>query len=558
MEEKSRSIPSAVPAAGVLHADDHCQMIPVAATDPKLGATELSHPITDADGVNLPAEILSGGERVDRRFVTAALMLVMVLASMEQTVTSTAMPTIIGELHGLEHYSWVATMYLLAATVSMPMLGRLADVLGRKKVIVGSIGLFSISSLLASTSHSMGELILFRGLQGVGAGGIMPIVLTIMGDLFTLEQRARIQGLFSAVWGTASLAGPALGAFLVKTLGWRSVFYVNLPAGMLGLVVLVWKYRDVQRPVKVSLDIPGAAALAAACAMILLIVSAPSGQFSAATMTGMCIVIAGLIAFLIRHEQLTANPILPPHLLIHRSIGPSLIASALLGMGFLSLDTYVPLYVQGGRGGDATAAGLVVTSVMLTWALSGIVAAPMVVRYGFRRTALVGTTLVTIGFTGLVICALTSAPQWILTAVLAITGLGFGPASMSYLLAAQDVTTWEYRGIITSSVQFFRTMGGAVGVGILGGLLNRFMSRDMQQLREMGLTPSALLDPRTLARLAPDHLHQVQQMIVGGSVILFMTMVAFAVAGIIVSSRMSLRSVRHERQHIDAMEAVAG
>jgi len=144
---------------------------------------------------------------LDRRYVTAALMLVMVLASMEQTVTSTAMPTIIGELHGLEHYSWVASIYLLACTVSMPLYGRLADALGRKRVILAAIALFLVSSLLAASARSMGQLILYRGLQGLGAGGIMPVVLTILGDIFTLEERAKIQGFFSAVWGTASLAG---------------------------------------------------------------------------------------------------------------------------------------------------------------------------------------------------------------------------------------------------------------------------------------------------------------------------------------------------------------
>src|SRR5258706_1248058 len=157
-------------------------------------------------------------------------MLVMVLASMEQTVTSTVMPTIIGDMHGLAHYSCVASIYLLACTVSMPLYGRLADAIGRKRVIVGAIVIFALGSMLASMSHSMGQLIVYRGIQGLGAGGIMPVVLTILGDIFTLKERATIQGLFSALWGTASLAGPALGAFLVSTLWWRSVFFVKLPS----------------------------------------------------------------------------------------------------------------------------------------------------------------------------------------------------------------------------------------------------------------------------------------------------------------------------------------
>src|SRR5688572_10389701 len=199
-----------------------------------------------------------------RKFVTAALLLVMVLVSMEMTITSTAMPTIIGELHGLEHYSWVASIYLLACTVTMPLYGRMADAFGRKRVVIAAIAIFCVASLLASFAQSMTQLIIFRGLQGLGAGGVMPVVLTILGDIFTLEERARIQGFFSAVWGTASLAGPALGALLVNTLGWRSVFWVNLPFGLLGLAMLAWKYHERREAHEMDLDLPGVLLLAVA------------------------------------------------------------------------------------------------------------------------------------------------------------------------------------------------------------------------------------------------------------------------------------------------------
>src|SRR5271154_1056003 len=222
-----------------------------------------------------PVQIVAAaktGPRMDRRWVTAAVMLVMVLASMEQTVTSTAMPTIIGSLHGLEHYSWVASIYLLACTVSMPLYGRLADALGRKRVILFCISLFAISSMLAATARTMPELIACRGLQGLGAGGIMPVVLTILGDIFTLEERARIQGLFSGVWGISSLAGPALGWFLIATLGWRSIFFVNLPFGALAMLVLMRFYHDQEKPRAVNLDLAGIASLAVGCMGLLMLV----------------------------------------------------------------------------------------------------------------------------------------------------------------------------------------------------------------------------------------------------------------------------------------------
>src|SRR5580658_2542913 len=352
------------------------------------------------------------GPRMDRRWVTAALMLVMVLASMEQTVTSTAMPTIIGSLHGLEHYSWVASIYLLACTVSMPLYGRLADTLGRKRVILFAIALFSVSSLLASTSRSMPELIVYRGMQGLGAGGIMPVVLTILGDIFTLEERARIQGLFSGVWGTSSLAGPALGWFLIATLGWRSIFFVNLPFGLLGMFVLMRYYHDQEKSRTVDLDLPGIASLAVGCMALLALVSrlGPDGWPLGISMALLAVaVIAGI--FFVSNERRTDSPIMPVDLLLNRGIGPSLLGSCLMGIGFLSLDTFVPLYVQGVRGGGAGAAAWVVTPVMLTWALSGIAAAPLVVRWGFRNVAMLGSTLVVIGFIGLLVGTAYGVPK---------------------------------------------------------------------------------------------------------------------------------------------------
>src|SRR6185437_925118 len=193
---------------------------------PTPGAASIAN---EENATNAPVAPLDGAHvappAMDRRYIVAALMTVMVLASMEQTVTSTAMPTIIGDLRGLEHYSWVASIYLLACTVSMPLYGRLADAIGRKKVIVFAITLFCVASVLAAASHNILQLILFRGLQGIGAGGIMPVVLTIAGDIFTVQERPRVQGFFSAVWGAAALGGPMLGAFLVHTLGWRSIFF---------------------------------------------------------------------------------------------------------------------------------------------------------------------------------------------------------------------------------------------------------------------------------------------------------------------------------------------
>jgi MFS family permease len=496
---------------------------------------------------------------LDRRYVTAALMLVMVLSSMEQTITSTAMPTIIGELHGFEHYAWVASIYLLACTVSMPLYGRLADALGRKRVIVGAIVLFCVASVLAATARTMPQLIVYRGLQGLGAGGIMPVVLTILGDIFTLEERARVQGLFSAIWGTASLAGPLLGGFLVKTLGWRSIFFINLPFGALGLGVLMWKYHDQEKPHSTDLDLPGVFGLAVACMGFLAAVSLYGTDFWSWSWGGGLIAVAAVAAILfVRHEKRAANPIMPPALMMNRNIGPALLASLLLGIGIFGLDTYVPLYVQGGRGGGVMAAAGVVTPVMFMWALSGVVAAPLIIRWGFRKTALLGAILIVLGFTGLVICAIVNASPWILTAVLALTGFGFGPASMSYLLAAQDSVAWQQRGIVTSSVQFFRTIGGAVGIGLLGAIFNRLLRPSLPRMKDLGVTPRALLDPMLREGLPPATLRTIGAMISGGLLWVFVAILVFAVLGLAVSLLMPRKKANHAVTRTEALEALAG
>jgi len=493
----------------------------------------------------------------DRRFVTAALMIVMVLASMEQTISSTAMPTIIGDLHGLAHFSWVASIYLLASTVTMPLYGRLADAWGRKRVILAAIGLFTVGSLLAGTAQSLWQLILWRAMQGLGAGGVMPLVLTILGDVFTIQERARIQGLFSAIWGTASLAGPALGALLVQTLGWRSIFYVNLPFALLAMVVLVRKYRDAEEPRKTPMDFGGASLLIVGCSALLAVVSLMgSGTVDGPTLAllGACACLA--LAWFVYHVRRTPHPILPlPLLLTDRAIAPSLAASILMGVSIFAIDTYVPLYVQGGRGGGVNQAASVVTPVMLTWALSSLLAAPLIVRWGFRRVALVGSSISVVGMGGLLVCAWREAAPWTTTAVLAITGCGFGPSSMSYLLAAQDAVNFQRRGIVTGSIGFCRSFGGAVGIGLLGAMFNLLAGPRLAQLRGQGVRADALLNPASLSGVSPATLHQARHAIGSSLTHVFAAMLAGAILQLLITLLMRNRRPSHAISRSEGFEA---
>lgn len=466
----------------------------------------------------------------NRRYVTAALLLVMVLAAMELNVTSTAMPTIIGDLHGLQHYSWVTSVYLLLCTVTMPVYGRLADALGRKRVALFAIAIFCLASMLAASAQTLWQLILFRGLQGLGAGGIMPVVLTIIADIFTLKERAAVQGWFSAVWGASALAGPAIGAFLVETLGWRSIFFVNLPFGALGFAVLARHYHEHEQPRPTELDLPGAALLTVACTALLVLVSGlgPDG-WPAPVAIGFLVTAIAASAWFLRVERHSSNPIFPPTMMTQRAIGPPLIGSFLMGIAFFGIDTYVPLYIQGTTGAGATAAAGVVTPVMFSWAFSGVFVAPLVVRLGFRKTAMFGSWLVVAGLSGLFICALLKASGWVLAAVLVLCGVGFGAASMPYLLCAQHGVPWNQRGIVTSGIQFFRTIGGAIGIGLLGMLFNFLAAPQMRRLHEMGVNPASVMDPHTRSELPQAAVQLTAQMIGSAMIWVFAAMLLGAI-----------------------------
>jgi len=413
------------------------------------------------------------------RAVTFALVLVTALASFESTVVSTAMPTIIGELHGLSVYSWVFSAYLLAATVTMPVYGRLADLYGRRRVLLIAITLFVTGALTCAAAHSMTQLILARVLQGLGAGGLMPVALTVSGDLFSLRERARIQGLFSGVWGVASLAGPLIGATLTVTFGWRSIFSINVPLGILAFALVATQMIESHAMRADPVDVPGALLLTGGITALLLSVLQRTGGAGLPLAVRLSLIGGGLaaLAFFGREQSRREHPLIPPGLFRHaRTVAPYA-AGALLGTTIFGVDTFVPLFVQGVRGGTAMAAGAVVTPVVFMWALSATAAARAIVRFGFRRTAQTGAVLILLGFSALIACALLHSPVGAITAACALIGSGLGPSSMSQVLAIQHAADERERGVATSLVPFFRAVGGALGVGALGGLLAAGLSR---------------------------------------------------------------------------------
>lgn len=416
-----------------------------------------------------------------RRAVTIALLLVTALSSFESTVVSTAMPTIIGELHGLPLYSWVFSIYLLASTITMPIYGRLADVYGRRRVLMSATVVFLAGAVACALARSMPQLIVARGLQGLGAGGLIPIALTVTGDLYSLEERARVQAFFSGVWGFASLVGPLLGAFLTVTFGWRSIFTINVPLGLVALFLVATKMIESRKPGSDPLDVAGALTLALGIGALLFAVLQRTGAGALGTGGRLVLAVLGfaLLGLFARLQAGRKHPLIPPDLFRHADTAAPYVGGILLGTTIYGVDTFVPLFVQGARGGTAGAAGAVITPLVLFWALSAVVAARIIVRFGFRTTARAGALLILAGFVGLLAAARFDAPVAAISAACGLIGAGLGPSSLSQVLAIQNVVEEGRRGVATSLVPFFRTVGGSLGVGALGGVLGTGLTRRM-------------------------------------------------------------------------------
>ena len=312
-----------------------------------------------------------------RRAVTLALMLVTALASFEATVVSTAMPTIIGDLGGLALYSWVFSIYLMTATVMMPIYGRLADIYGRRRILLTAVSVFLAGAIACGFAHSMPQLIAARALQGLGAAGLVPIALTVSADLYSLEERAKVQGLFSSVWGVASLIGPLLGAWMTISFGWRSIFTINIPLGLIALLLVATQMQESRAALPDPLDLAGAATLVLGIAGLLFAVlhrPAEAGM-PFAWRAAIFAAALGSLALVVQLQNRRAHPLVPPVLFRRMATAAPFIAGVLLGTTIFGVDTFVPLFVQGALGGTAGAAGAVVTPLVLLWAVSATLAA---------------------------------------------------------------------------------------------------------------------------------------------------------------------------------------
>ena len=392
------------------------------------------------------------------------------LGALEATVVGTAMPTVIATLGGLAHYSWVFSAYLLTSTASVPIWGRLSDLYGRRRLYLAGIAVFVAGSALSGAATSMTQLIVFRAIQGLGAGAVIPLSMTIVGELYSLEERARTQALFSGVWGVASIAGPLVGGYITDALSWRWVFYLNLPLGAVAATVIAAAYPPGSRASKATIDWLGAALLFGGVTCLLVAVAdATSLVLPWLAATGV------LLAALVVVERRAADPILPLDLFAHRVVSYSLVVVFMTGMAMFGAIAFVPLFVQGVLGGTATQAGQVLTPLFLGWVLTSVVSARLTVRIGYRPVAVAGVALLSASFVALAMLD-TDVTLYSLFAAVFALGCGMGLSMLSLLLAVQHGVDRSRLGIATSLNQFSRSVGAVVGVAAMGAMLSRSLA----------------------------------------------------------------------------------
>ena len=444
--------------------------------------------------------------------ITAGILAALSTAALDFSVVGTAMPTIIGQLGGLSEYAWVFTGYMLTSTTTVPLFSKLADIYGRKPIFLFGLSVFVIASMLCGISGSMIELIAFRTLQGLGAGALQPIAFTTVGDIYTPAQRARIQGLFSAVWGTSAVIGPALGGVITTTVGWPWVFFINLPVGILAAIVVIRTFHEKFERRSHRIDWPGMVTLTGGVAVLLFALSEGGDElgYGSPAFVGLLALSLVLLVGFVFIERRAPEPLIDFGLLRVPVIRAGLAVGTLSGVVMFGLTTFVPPLVQGVHLGTPVEAGAAVAAMSIGWPIGSVIGGRLMLRYGSRNLVIGGTALHIVG-TALLTQAIAIPELWVPMLSTGIAGFGMGIASTPIMVSIQGSVAWAQRGVATGLQQFSRSIGGSIGVGLMGGILTA----------AVGTHSAVVLDPFRRNSVPVEELAATQDAMGSGLLIIF-------------------------------------
>ena len=423
-----------------------------------------------------PAPVItraSVGLRSERGPVLLGVMLSMGLIAIDATILATAVPSVVNDLGGFSQFPWLFSVFLLAQAVTVPIFAKLSDSYGRKPVIITGIGVFLVASVLCGFAWSMPALIAFRALQGLGAGAIQPTCMTIIGDIYSLAERAKVQGYVASVWAISSVVGPTLGGVFVDFLNWRWIFFVNVPLALVAGWMISRHFHEKVERVKHKVDVGGAVLLTLGSSLLILGLLEGGVLWSWMSLPGIGVPVLG-VALVVAFgfvERRAAEPILPTWILTNRLLITTSLASLAVGGVLIGLTSYVPLYAQSVLGHSALVAGFALAALTLGWPIAASFAGRIYLRIGFRSTALIGTVVAVVGVAGLTLLRPTSS-IWQVGATCFVIGLGMGLVAAPTLIAAQSSVGWGARGVVTGTSMFARSMGSALGIAVFGAIAN--------------------------------------------------------------------------------------
>src|SRR3954468_19600154 len=465
-------------------------------------------------------------------------LLALLLAALDQTVVSTALPRIAADLHGFSHLSWIVTAYLLTSTATVPLYGKLSDVYGRRRMFVVAILIFLVGSALCGAAQSMTQLAVARAVQGVGAGGLFPLTLTAIADLFSPRERGRYQGYIGSVWGLASIGGPLIGGVFTDHFSWRWIFLINLPLGALALFVIVTQMHVPTVRREHRIDYAGAATLMAGITCLLLIAAwgGTTYDWTSPQIAGLTVAVALLATAFVLIERRAAEPVIPLGLLVAPVVGVANVAVLLLGAVLFVLLIYVPVYAQAVLGVSATSSGVILMPLNFAWIAASVIAGRLVSRTGrYRIFPILGTVVLVVGLWLLTRLDANSGSRDLAAATL-VCGIGMGLTVQTLVVALQNAVRREERGVATATNQFCRSIGGALAVAAFGTVLATRLATELGRgaaARANGAPDELLRAPTAAPRLPAGVVEGVREALSASLHWVFVGALALAVAAFV-------------------------